>query len=100
MKLKTTLATAAICTTALGGAFGAAPAAAKHDKPPKVKKCHERGSHGFSCDTTSGDTVSGECPGGYKVMSATEAGPEYDANQNGVVCFKQDFVTVDDTPTA
>ncbi|MEA2374331.1 MAG: hypothetical protein QOD53_794 [Thermoleophilaceae bacterium] len=93
MRLKQ-LATAAICVTALGGAVGVAPAAAK---PDKVKQCHQRGHHEFSCDTAAGDTVTSACPSGYEAEPSLNV-PGIDLNGNYVICVSNSLPAVDDTP--
>jgi hypothetical protein len=93
MRLKR-LATTAICVTAIGGAVGVAPAAAK---PGKVKQCHERGHHRFNCETTDGDTVTSVCPDSYEAAPSLSV-PGIDLNGNYVICVSNSLPAIDDTP--
>jgi hypothetical protein len=92
MKLKN-LATTAACVAALAAGVGAAPAAAKNDKPKnpnhkngQYKHC-DTGSRHFRCVTEDGETMSGRCASDYTVISAITAAVDTDLNGNGFVCY-------------
>ena len=87
MKLKN-LATTAACVAALASGVGAAPAAAKNDKPKNAN--HKNGQY------KHGGTASGQCSSGYSVISAITAGVETDFNANGYVCYSSTLGYVDD----
>jgi hypothetical protein len=95
MRVKALIATGIVCTASFAAA---GPVHAKSDNGNgKIQRCEaaQNGKHrGFSCETSSGESVVVQCPAGLFPV-AMRFDPASDLNGNGIIC-RSGNVSADD----